>query len=187
MYYITSNKTDFIRNNFFEQSFVNRKPHFEKFKELTSPAQLHYLADIYNWDDDIEVLNWIVDSPLCDFGTAMLIFWRAEPLYYTIYSSVEEAEYDRDVLSLLLKIINNFNSGKFNRSNIKYNPIADYHNVNETEENAKWLIPNEFKKATHGRRVITKENINGFLFWMKRYFKEVKRQRNRIRKRSAQL
>lgn len=182
MHYVSSNTTEFIRNNFFEQSFADRKPSFEKFKELTTAAQLHYLADIYNWDDGIEVLNWVVDSPLLDFGTAMLIFWRAEPVHYTIYSTVEDADYDGEVLSLLLKIIDRFKSGKFNSSRIKYDPIADHYDVNEILLDAKWIVPSKFKKATPGRRVITTEGINGFLLFAKRFFKEIKRQRVRNRR-----
>ena len=183
MKYISTNKTEFIRENFFEQSFADRTPSFEKFKELTTSAQLHYLADIYNWDDGVEVLNWVVDSPLCDLGTAVMIFWRAEPSYYTKYSNAAEAEHDAEVLELLLKIVDNFKNKKYSKSKIKYDPIADQRDVNEIETNAKWTIPIEFKKATRGGRIITKEYINGFLFFVKRYFKEIKRQRNRNRNR----
>src|ERR1700741_51804 len=124
MYYLSVNKIDFIKKNFFQQSFEGRKASYEKFKELTSSPQLHYLANIYNWDDGPDVLNWVIDSPLCDFGTALLIFWRAEPSYYTKYSSVSDAGYDGEVLHLLLKIISKYKSGHFKYSKIKYDPTT---------------------------------------------------------------
>lgn len=62
---VKPNRENFIKENFFELSFKDKKPEFEKFKTLNS-TELHYLADIYNWDDDIEVLFWIINSDKCD-------------------------------------------------------------------------------------------------------------------------
>jgi hypothetical protein len=81
-----------------------------------------------------------------------------------------------------LVILERFKSGNLNNSRIKYDPIADHYDVNEILPHAKWIIPSEFKKETIGRRVVTVEYINSFLFFVKRFFKEMKRKRVRNRR-----
>ncbi len=69
-----------IEKNFFEFSFNDEYediiPDKNIFDSLTS-AEQYYLASIYNWDDGVIVLKWIIESPICDKGTAMKIFWMA--------------------------------------------------------------------------------------------------------------
>ncbi len=44
---------------------------------LQSPFELHYLANWWNWGDGKteEVMKAILSHPLCDRGTALLIYW----------------------------------------------------------------------------------------------------------------
>lgn len=74
---ITPLKEKLIIENFIEYSFDNGgdnlMPDFEVFKKLNSTDQ-YFLAENYNWDDGVEVLSWIINSPICDKGTAILIF-----------------------------------------------------------------------------------------------------------------
>jgi hypothetical protein len=44
------------------------------FNQLAHPAELYYLASIYNWDDGATVLGWVLDSALCTRSTANLLF-----------------------------------------------------------------------------------------------------------------
>ncbi|WP_459190288.1 DUF4274 domain-containing protein [Parabacteroides sp. APC149_11_2_Y6] len=52
---------------------------------LTQPDELHYLANVVNWDIHIPILVWIVKQAICSEATALMIFWQAQPQDYIIY------------------------------------------------------------------------------------------------------
>lgn len=52
---------------------------YEPGGSLESAEELHYCAWNYNWDDGLAMLWQIIAHPLCDWGTALLIYWRADP------------------------------------------------------------------------------------------------------------
>lgn len=183
MYYITKAKSEFIKTALYECSVKGTKPNLSDFDKLSSAPELHYLADLYNWDDGVEVLNWIIESPFCDLGTAKLIFWEADPIYYTRYATLEEAGLDLDTLALLFKIIHYYNSGKFKKAIIKYNPASNNPNFKQTAAGAKWIIPDGLKRATGFRGVLSIDYINILIFNVKGYFKELKRERHRSKRR----
>ncbi|ACA86783.1 DUF4274 domain-containing protein [Shewanella woodyi] len=46
-------------------------------EELQSIEEIHAVADNYNWDNNcIKSLYAFIDHPLCDAGTALLLFWK---------------------------------------------------------------------------------------------------------------
>lgn len=170
---VKPNRENFIKENFFELSFKDKKPEFEKFKTLNS-TELHYLADIYNWDDDIEVLFWIINSDKCDKGTALMIFWRAIPDYYLEKDENELQLYEKENYQLLKEIIASFKSNKFRTSKIKYNPADDFE-VN-ADQILKWNISEEMIKPTRGVKPIYLGTILNFL---KKKYKRSKNKRRR--------
>src|SRR6185437_93550 len=38
-------------------------------------AELHDFAEHFNYDDDLDMLGWVVSHPACDLGTALLAYW----------------------------------------------------------------------------------------------------------------
>jgi len=55
----------FIEQHFFQWSFDKPDdflPDRKRFLQLTHPAELHYMANIYNWDDGATVLEWLLGS-----------------------------------------------------------------------------------------------------------------------------
>ncbi len=46
--------------------------------QLESSQQLFAFASDYNWDNGVSIPEAIACHPLCDFATALLLFWRAE-------------------------------------------------------------------------------------------------------------
>ncbi len=154
---IRPHKILLIKKNFIEFSFNKNEddmeeviPDFEKFKTLNS-AEQYYLADNYNWDDGITVLNWIIDSSKCDKGTASLIFWKAEPDFYFDYTAETIEDYEKPVWDLLQKIVKNFKENNFKNSKLKFDPIAEGYKTDwETKLNI-WDIPTELKVGTKGR------------------------------------
>ena len=149
---ISQKRAEFLEENFFELSFQDQVPDRALFDSITDPAELHYLADGYNWDDGPELLEWIVSSPLCDQGTAALIFWRAQPDDYTEYASDEEMSCPDGVVSLLQHIIANWERGLYTQRNISYNRNEDpsagevYHSTTR-----KWSIPAFLLEPTPGQ------------------------------------
>ncbi len=162
MYLIGTNRTKFIRDKFFETSFDNKTVDKADFEKLTS-SELHYLASIYNWDDDKDVLTWIANSTKCDKGTALLIFWRSEPDFYTRFDNEQEADYEADVYRLVRNIIDNFSSGFYKNSRISYDPNEDEHDVYYKDPKSKWQIPDELKRPIQGRKVYSMSDILGLV------------------------
>lgn len=170
---VKPSRENFIKENFFELSFRDEKPDFEKFKTLNS-TELHYLADIYNWDDGMEILFWIINSDKCDKGTALMIFWRAVPDYYFEKDEKELQFYERKVYQLLEEIVTSFKSNKFRKANIKYIPNEDFEiNIDQI---LNWNIPREMTEQTRGFKPIYLGKILNFI---KKKYKKSKNRKNK--------
>lgn len=180
---ILPTREQFIQDNFFELSFQDRRPDFRKFQSLSSTEQ-YYLADIYNWDDGVEILNWIIDSDKCDKGTASLIFWRSEPDFYLERTTETIAEYERDVFDLLQKIVSKFNSDSFKRTRLKFDPGSKVDVVDWNKKYDGWgIIPKDLRQPTKGIVPISLSRIARYISqWQqtRKYRKrEAKRQKRK--------
>jgi hypothetical protein len=136
-----------INFNFFQFSFRSEDgeelPDKTIFDELSS-EELHYLASIYNWDDGPTVLNWIVESPKCDLGTAIMIFWLAEPDYYFKYpiAPIEEIDLiDLEVWQLLQLILEKIRKERFFMAEQEFSPIEAGYEANPMEAKGIWTLP----------------------------------------------
>lgn len=118
-----------------------------KFENIKNPSKLHFIAARYNLDNGIQLLKWIVESPLCDQGTAKLIFWKVGPSYYTQFNKDTVNKFDEGVYNLLRTIIRNFENGFYKKGNCAYNP-SDYNDANYINPNAQWSIPAVLKLPT---------------------------------------
>ena len=187
MYIIGTNKSKFIKDRFFEVSFRgdgDEKANRGDFDKLKSSKELHYLASIFNWDDELDVLEWIINSPLCDKGTALLIFWRSQPDYYTRFDNEEEAEIAGEAFRLVRNIIKNFQDGFYQRARIRFNPKSDEFDINYVDPKAKWDIPEEMKKGVLGLPVISVEDTTEYTgAVMKAIWRELKTSFRRIKRR----
>lgn len=156
-YKVSEKRAKFLDENFFEFSFNEKTPDKSIFDAITEAVELHYIADKFNWDDGPEVLNWIVNSPICDKGTAKLIFWRAQPDHYTRFADPKEADHDADVYELLRDIIDNFENNFYKSERIFYDPRQDsaISDVDYINPNTKWTIPEHLKTPSKGRTVQT--------------------------------
>jgi len=157
---VKPSRENFIKENFFELSFRDKKPDFEKFKTLSS-TELHYLVDIYNWDDGIEILFWIINSDKCDKATALMIFWRSCPDYYLEKPENELEVYEKEISQLLKTIIESFKSNKFKKSLFNYNPQEDFEI--EQDQILNWDIPEEMTKMIKGFKPIYLGTVLKFL------------------------
>ena len=155
---IRPNKILMIKKNFIEFSFdddidndEDTIPDFKKFQTLNS-AEQYYLADNYNWDDGTIVLDWIIDSPKCDKGTACLIFWRAEPDYYFDYTAETIEEYQADVWNLLQKIVERFKKDDWKSSKFEFIPAKEGYKTNWPIKLDIWKFPNELNEGIKGKK-----------------------------------
>src|SRR5712691_6236599 len=46
-----------------------------------TPDEWHQVAWNWNWDSGVEALQWIIRQPMCDRGTALLVYWMGGPRY----------------------------------------------------------------------------------------------------------
>lgn len=52
--------------------------------DLQSMEELHFVAANLNWDDDDpDIVRAIIEHPLCDAGTALLLYWYGQGFYFS--------------------------------------------------------------------------------------------------------
>jgi hypothetical protein len=152
---LTEERKLLLKDKFFEFTFDDKEPDKNFFETINDPLEYHYIASIYNWDDGVEVLSSIVNNPICDKGTAKMIFWRSQPSYYTRFLTEEEAGYDSDIFSLVKSIVDNFQNGFYSNQNIYYNPIEDSaaEETDYIDQKAKWQIPEFMREPSPGIKI----------------------------------
>lgn len=98
------------------------------------------------------MLRWIVTSSLCTQATAQLVFWRAQPSFYTQFSSAEEATYEAEVYTLLRTIMQRWEEGLYQPNLIAYDPSTDAlaEALDSTYPQPKWTIPVSLKQPIIG-------------------------------------
>jgi hypothetical protein len=92
-----------------------------------SAIELHILARLWNWDCGWEGLKAIVESPVCDPATALLIFWAGRPAYYLDdwMMAADPEEMDVEHRDLLLDIQERYARGDFGVSRIAFDPATE--------------------------------------------------------------
>jgi len=156
---ISPKRVKFIRDKFLEFSFQDEDsdeeviPDFEAFQTLNS-AEQYFLASEYNWDDGTVVLEWIINSPICDKGTATMIFWMAEPDYYFDYTEETIDEWAKDVWKLLQNILKKFNEGKFSKAKYSFSPKKKGYQTVWDSAIGIWELPNDLIKGNKGIKPI---------------------------------
>lgn len=81
------------------------------------PDDWHRSAVTWNWDQDMEPMRWVIRQPGCDAGTAVTLFARGEPGYYSQFSDMEElkarAGYMMDHVSFMIEICERWDAGQY--------------------------------------------------------------------------
>lgn len=90
---------------------------------LESKEELHFVASHFNWDGNTESLSAIVDHPLCDAGTGLLLYWLGQGYYYLVKNL--NSEYDQQLHGLFQKIVDKFLSNDFATYQIAFDPYAE--------------------------------------------------------------
>jgi Domain of unknown function (DUF4274) len=94
--------------------------------QIESPEELHAYASQFNWDGGCNEMRGVIRHPLCDMGTALLIYWHAGAGYYLQYadrSEVREGELEQ--LELMEEIERRVQDQRFNTATQPFDPRND--------------------------------------------------------------
>lgn len=91
-----------------------------------APEMWHQIAMNWNWDNGMDILRWIVSQLACDKGTALLIYWRAGPRYFSQYADragVDTSEVE--TYDLTREIESKYTSDFYKDEHISFDPRND--------------------------------------------------------------
>ena len=127
-------------------------------QEVETSEELHQFAGNFYPDGGIDILRKVINHPLCDKGTALMIYCMGRPGYY--YRQLERKKSLRpeqqEAFELLKEIEEKYTSNGFTRSNIKFDPHDARGQDLLKEDSANpgnKMIPEVMKIATDGETV----------------------------------
>jgi len=92
----------------------------------STPDEMHQVVQRYNWDWGLAPLKWIAKHEQCDRGTALMIYWRGAPHWYTQYAKASDVPtHERDTFGLLRTIEKRYLKGGYELAEIRFDPRAD--------------------------------------------------------------
>lgn len=105
------------------------RPSREFFASVTDPEELHLFADLYNWDGGVEDLWRVIQHPVCDLGTALLVYWRGQPDFDLQYADRDEVpDRRRKEWDLLREIERRVAAGAYRTASQPFDPADDNSN-----------------------------------------------------------
>lgn len=130
-------------------------------KLLKTPIEYHQLLLHWNFDDEIEPLEYIVDQPETDLGTVVLLYWLLGP-----GSTFKLRKNNPRLFALTQKIEKNVTAGFYQNKNISIDPTnSEGTDFIAEEANQKYLdeIPEIFKNPTPGENVETTKLVAEYI------------------------
>jgi len=112
-------------------------------QELNTFEKLHNFAVHYNWDDGFEIPKWIINNPLCDRGTALMMYWHARPQYFCKYPTRDEVPrtgWNLQHYDFLREIEEKYLGGFYKHQTIFFNPR---HDMSDGMEGYDWTQEND--------------------------------------------
>jgi len=104
---------------------------FDRVLAQMSAEELHAFVNVMNWDGGgADRLSRVLAHPLCDRGTALMIYWLARPRFYIKYGTRERVRDELwpsalDDYDLLCDIERRFAANDFATADIPFNPADD--------------------------------------------------------------
>lgn len=126
---------------------------FRALKEVNKGEELHYLVQVLNWDDyrTRPALEWILDNPNCDAGTALQMYWLMDPEFW------KKAELSGDVpawgkedYQLHRKIEGMYLEKRFCSGQVAFDPRRYLSSSPDKESDGERVIPAELKRPSAG-------------------------------------
>jgi hypothetical protein len=111
----------------FQDEWESEDELWQFFETVTDSEELHLYADGFNWDTGVEEMRRVIEHPLCDRGTALLIYWRGAPGWYARYTDRSETRNpdQADHYDLLREIEQKIIGGHFHTLRFPYDPKSD--------------------------------------------------------------
>jgi hypothetical protein len=104
---------------------------FDRVLSAMTPEELHAFVRKMNWDGGgADRLNRVLRHPCCDRGTALMIYWLAQPTFYLAYETRDRVRDELwasalDDYDMLREIERRFAVGDFASADIPYDPAND--------------------------------------------------------------
>lgn len=104
------------------------KKDFSNIKTIVSSSKdLDQMVDHYNYDQGNEFLEWVINHPNCDKGTALKIYWRLGVSWYSQYENESQVpSHAKEGYKLIKKIERLCMSDHFRKYDIAYEPEKDF-------------------------------------------------------------
>lgn len=100
--------------------------HEKEFLETATAEELHYCAELWNWDGGVDFLRRILHHPNCDLGTALLMYWLGGAAFYARYNERSEvSKYQLENYDFLMEIEQLVLEGKIQSAQIRFDPSDD--------------------------------------------------------------
>jgi len=123
-------------------------------KKLRTPEELQLFASYHNRDGGEYAYRWVIENPKCDKGTALMIYWRAEPV--TLYEEYLQEEdvpaHARDIYQTTKEIEKRVQSGFYKNHIFKYDALTEgYLEESFDTSELKQVIPKEMFEFNQGK------------------------------------
>jgi hypothetical protein len=129
----------------------------EQFAVLSSPEELFLFAAHSNASQSPAEWRRVLDSPLCDMGTALLVFWRNSPVWHYEFDRREDVpEFSRESYDLVREIEARYRAGGYPSRVVRFDP-ADYRGrsfLDGYEAGEVERVPEEMRRPSPGEAVV---------------------------------
>jgi hypothetical protein len=122
--------------------------------QVESPYELHQYAANFNWDGGFAELEKVIKHPLCDKGTALMIYFAggAVTLYNRQHQNKELIGEQPLLLAFLKEIETKVKRNEFKSDCIKFDP-TNTRGRNFLSKPGAELIPPHMKQPTEGEAI----------------------------------
>ncbi|WP_439623415.1 hypothetical protein [Gemmata sp.] len=93
-----------------------------QFAAVASPEELFLYAAGSHPNQSPREWRRLLDHPLCDAGTAILIFWRNSPVHY--YGDEPAGGWDRERYALVREIERRYSAGGYPSAVVRFDPAS---------------------------------------------------------------
>jgi hypothetical protein len=90
------------------------------------PDEWHRWATNANWDYGTDLMRWVIDQESCDKGTALSVYYAAQPDYWAQYDTVEAARADvsGETVELMVAICEHWAAGRYRTYDFQPDVVA---------------------------------------------------------------
>ena len=118
----------------------------ETLTRVESSAELHAIAQQMNWGDGFDRLSAVLEHPLCDRGTGLMIYWLGEPTYFADFKSDDEVPAVNQAFKRFLdRVATQLTTGHFKTNTIRFDPMAEFNVVQRRKIENISSIPSALK------------------------------------------